>query len=75
MAYGVLLSGNGSDGTLGLKAIKKHGGITFAQNIDASNNEMPQNAINAGVVDYVLSPSQIVEKLIELSILFYKKKH
>ncbi|OOV17338.1 CheR family methyltransferase [Flavobacterium sp. LM4] len=67
LAYGVLLSGNGSDGTLGLKAIKKHGGITFAQDIDAANNEMPQNAINAGVVDYVLSPRQIVEKLIELS--------
>jgi len=67
LAYGVLLSGNGSDGTLGLKAIKKHGGITFAQDHKAANNEMPQNAINAGVVDYVLSPVQIVEKLIELS--------
>lgn len=67
LAYGVLLSGNGSDGTIGLKAIKKHGGITFAQDIEASNKEMPQNAINAGVVDYVLSPSQIVQKLIELS--------
>ncbi|MNQ04789.1 Phytochrome-like protein cph1 [compost metagenome] len=67
LAYGVLLSGNGSDGTLGLKAIKKHGGITFAQNTEASNNEMPQNAINAGVVDYVLSPGQIVQKLIDLS--------
>lgn len=67
LAYGVLLSGNGSDGTIGLKAIKKHGGITFAQDIEAANNEMPQNAINAGVVDYVLSPAQIVEKLIELA--------
>ena len=66
LAYGVLLSGNGSDGTIGLQAIKKHGGITFAQDIEAANNEMPQNAINAGVVDYVLSPAQIVEKLIEL---------
>jgi two-component system CheB/CheR fusion protein len=67
LAYGVLLSGNGSDGTIGLKAIKKHGGITFAQDIEAANNEMPQNAINAGVVDYVLSPAKIVEKLIELT--------
>ncbi|CAA9200445.1 Protein-glutamate methylesterase/protein-glutamine glutaminase [Flavobacterium bizetiae] len=67
LAYGVLLSGNGSDGTIGLKAIKKHGGITFAQDIEAANSEMPQNAINAGVVDYVLSPSQIVAKLIELA--------
>ena len=67
LAYGVLLSGNGSDGTQGLKAIKKHGGITFAQDIEAANNDMPQNAINAGVVDYVLSPVKIVKKLIELS--------
>lgn len=67
LAYGVLLSGNGSDGTIGLKAIKKHGGITFAQDIEAANNEMPQNAINAGVVDYVLSPDQIVAKLLELA--------
>lgn len=66
LACGVLLSGNGSDGTLGLEAIKKHGGVTFAQDIDASNSEMPQSAISAGVVDYILSPVQIVEKLIEL---------
>ena len=67
LAYGVLLSGNGSDGTIGLKAIKKHGGITFAQDFEAANNEMPQNAINSGVVDYILSPAKIVEKLIELT--------
>lgn len=67
LAYGVLLSGNGSDGTIGLRAIKKHGGITLAQGLDASNNEMPQNAINANVVDYVMPPAKIVEKLVEIS--------
>jgi two-component system CheB/CheR fusion protein len=67
LAYGILLSGNGSDGTIGLRAIKKHGGTTFAQDHDAIHNEMPQNAINAGVVDYVMSPIKIVEKLISLS--------
>ncbi|MGO4771227.1 CheR family methyltransferase [Flavobacterium sp. W22_SRS_FK3] len=66
LAYGVLLSGNGSDGTIGLRSIKEHGGITFAQDIAALYNEMPQNAINAGVVDYVLSPLKIVSKLMEL---------
>jgi len=69
LAYGVLLSGNGSDGTIGLGAIKKHGGITFAQDIDALYTEMPQNAINAGVVDYVMTPLKIVEKLIKISKL------
>ncbi|MHC0443203.1 CheR family methyltransferase [Flavobacterium sp. 3-210] len=67
LAYGVLLSGSGSDGTIGLKAIKKHGGTTFAQDTDASYNEMPQNAINAGVVDFVMNPVKIVEKLIKIS--------
>ncbi|KQX00600.1 CheR family methyltransferase [Flavobacterium sp. Root420] len=67
LAYGVLLSGNGSDGTIGLRAIKKHGGITFAQDLDATHNEMPQNAINEGVVDYVMPPAKMIEKLISLS--------
>lgn len=66
LACGVLLSGNGSDGTIGLESIKEHGGVTFAQDMDASYNEMPQNAINAGVVDYVLSPVKIVAKLVEI---------
>lgn len=67
LAYGVLLSGNGSDGTIGLRAIKKNGGITLAQDLDASHNEMPQNAINAGVVDYVMAPAKMAEKLMQLS--------
>ncbi|KVV14798.1 CheR family methyltransferase [Flavobacterium sp. TAB 87] len=66
LAYGVLLSGTGSDGTIGLEVIKKHGGTTFAQDSNASFTEMPQNAINAGVVDYVFPPEKIVAKLIEL---------
>jgi two-component system CheB/CheR fusion protein len=66
LACGVLLSGNGSDGTIGLRAIKKHGGITLAQDFDAPYNEMPQNAIKAGVVDYVMPPAKMVEKLMEL---------
>nr|WP_315258335.1 CheR family methyltransferase [uncultured Flavobacterium sp.] len=66
-AFGVLLSGNGSDGTIGLRAIKKYGGITLAQDLDASHNEMPQNAITAGVVDYVMPTDKMVEKLIQIS--------
>jgi len=67
-AIGVVLSGTGRDGTLGLKAIKQNGGITFAQHLhSAVFNEMPQNAINANVVDYILPPEQIVLQLIEIS--------
>ncbi|MBF4505132.1 PAS domain-containing protein [Flavobacterium sp. JLP] len=67
LAYGILLSGNGSDGTIGLKAIKNHGGVTFAQDSDAAYNEMPQNAINAGVVDYVMPPRKMAEKIMSIS--------
>jgi two-component system CheB/CheR fusion protein len=61
----------GKDGTLGLKAIKQQGGITFAQHHhSASFNEMPQNAINANVVDFILPPEGIVHQLIELGAIF-----
>lgn len=67
-AIGVVLSGTGKDGTLGLKRIKENGGITFAQHYHSANfNEMPQNAINANVVDFILEPEAIVHKLIEIS--------
>jgi len=70
-AIGVVLSGTGTDGTLGLKAINQHGGFTFAQlQQSASHVEMPQSAINADVVDFVLSPGEIIQQLLELSKTF-----
>ena len=71
-SIGVILTGNGSDGTMGLKAIKDNGGITFAQNEDtAEYSSMPQNAIEQGVVDFVLSPRQIPDKILEVVHNFY----
>jgi len=64
---GIILSGNASDGTKGLKAIKKAGGTTFAQDDTAKYKSMPTSAINAGVVDHVLSPEEIAGELIRLS--------
>ena len=59
-AVGVVLSGTGTDGTLGLKAIKENGGISFAQDQQsAAYDGMPQSAIDAGVVDFVLAPEKI----------------
>jgi two-component system CheB/CheR fusion protein len=59
-AIGVVLSGMATDGTLGLKAIKEHGGITFAQDRQsAAFGGMPQSAIDAGVVDFILAPEDI----------------
>jgi two-component system CheB/CheR fusion protein len=63
-AIGVILSGSGSDGTVGLKAIKAKGGVTFAQDPKtAAWQSMPMSAISAGAVDFVLPPSGIAEEL------------
>jgi two-component system CheB/CheR fusion protein len=67
-AIGVVLSGTASDGTLGLKAIKEHGGITFAQDeASAEYGGMPHSAAQAGVVDFILPPEEIPKKLLEVT--------
>jgi two-component system CheB/CheR fusion protein len=63
-AVGIVLSGNGSDGTQGLLAIKASGGITFAQEEkSAKYPAMPGNAITSGCVDFVLPPEAIAREL------------
>ena len=63
-SIGIVLSGTGSDGTEGLKAIKAQGGITFAQTPDSAQyGDMPQNAISAEATDFVLSPDKIALEL------------
>jgi len=67
-AIGVVLSGTGSDGTKGLKAIKDNGGITFAQEPgSAGYSSMPQSAIQAGVVDFILAVETIPQKLLDIT--------
>lgn len=66
-AISVVLTGNGSDGALGVLAIKKHGGIAIAQ--DEATAEffgMPKAAISTGKVDWVLPIEAIASKLIDL---------
>ena len=63
---GVILSGTATDGTLGLKAIKAEGGITFAQDNTAKFTGMPKNAYDSGYADFVLSPEQIAKELAQL---------
>src|SRR5881398_1956573 len=61
---GVLLSGTGSDGTAGLRAIKVAGGLTFAQDEQSAKfAEMPRNAIRSGFVDAVRSPREIAHDI------------
>jgi two-component system CheB/CheR fusion protein len=67
-SIGVVLSGTGSDGSTGCKAIKEAGGIVFAQSeAGAKFSGMPRNAIGAGCVDFVLSPKEIAEKLLQIA--------
>ncbi len=67
-AVAVILSGTGSDGTLGVKAIKLAGGLVLAQDIDsAEHSGMPESAISSGVVDQVLSPEQIPAALVRFA--------
>ena len=66
-AIGVVLSGSGSDGTLGLKAIKEWGGLTIAQGSNGSapqHASMPDTAIAAGTVDLVLPVEHIPARLV-----------
>jgi two-component system CheB/CheR fusion protein len=63
-AIGVILSGTGSDGTLGLEAIKGEGGITFAQEpTSAKYDGMPASAIASGCVDFILAPLAIAKEI------------
>ena len=63
-AVGVILSGTGSDGTLGICEIKAAGGLTFAQDEQSAQHAgMPHSAIASGAVDLVLPPDEIAARL------------
>ncbi|MFA5138537.1 MAG: chemotaxis protein CheB [Elusimicrobiota bacterium] len=63
-AIGVVLSGEGSDGTRGLERIKSQGGVVFAQSEgSAGHPSMPRSAVLSGCVDFVLSPEGIAQEL------------
>jgi len=66
-AYCVVLSGTGSDGTAGLRAVKAAGGVAIAQEaLSAKFSGMPENAAATGLVDFVLEPSRISARLQEI---------
>jgi two-component system chemotaxis response regulator CheB len=66
-AIGVVLTGTGSDGSLGVKAIKGVGGTVIAQDEESSDFfGMPGAAIETGAVDFVLPLDQIAEALASL---------
>jgi two-component system CheB/CheR fusion protein len=70
-AIGVVLSGAATDGTLGLKAIREQGGFTFAQEPETAGAPgMPESAIDAEVVDFILPPEDIPDQLARLAEAF-----
>ena len=74
-SIGVVLSGTGSDGTLGLEAIKAEGGITFAQDNSAKHDSMPSSAVAADCVDQILSPAGIAQELARIAKHPYVARH
>jgi two-component system CheB/CheR fusion protein len=62
----ILFSGSGSDGTLGLRAVKEHGGMAMAQSPEsAKHDSILRSAIATGMVDHVLTPEEMPVKLLE----------
>ncbi|HIJ86436.1 MAG TPA: PAS domain S-box protein [Desulfuromonadales bacterium] len=69
LAICIVLSGTGSDGTMGLRAIKGEGGMAMAQNPESTEYDgMPRSAINTGMVDYVLSAADMPAQLIAYAV-------
>jgi chemotaxis methyl-accepting protein methylase len=66
-AIGIILSGMGSDGTIGFRAIKKNAGLTLVQSPElAKFDSMPRSAINAKLVDIEASAEELPERLLAL---------
>ena len=67
-SIGVILSGGGTDGSLGVEAIKGEGGITFAQDEhSAQHDSMPRSAIASGCIDFILDPEGIARELMRIA--------
>lgn len=65
-AIGIILSGTGTDGTKGIAAIKKNGGVVLIQDpISAGFDGMPNSAISSGYTDLILPPEMMPEELID----------
>jgi two-component system CheB/CheR fusion protein len=60
---GVVLSGVGTDGSLGLAAVRAHGGVTLAQD-DAEQPGMPRSAVAGGFVDHFLPIEELAQQLV-----------
>jgi two-component system, chemotaxis family, CheB/CheR fusion protein len=61
----IILSGNGTDGSLGLRAVKAELGLAIVQDPDSAEyDSMPRSAIETGLVDYILPPEKMAAQLV-----------
>jgi two-component system CheB/CheR fusion protein len=68
-AFAVILSGTGSDGSVGIARIRERGGITLVQHPeDAEYDQMPRAAIATGAVDVILPVAELPERIIAMAL-------
>jgi two-component system CheB/CheR fusion protein len=73
-SIGIILSGMGSDGSLGLKSIKENGGIVLVQDPKSAKfDSMPRNGIKAVIADFIAPANEIPSKLIEFIKIISKR--
>jgi len=66
MSICIILSGTGTEGTLGLKAVKGEDGMVMVQDVkSAAYDGMPASAIATGLADYILPPEKMPDQLIK----------
>ncbi len=71
----IVLSGTGSDGTLGVREIKAEGGMVMSQNPESTEYDgMPRNAIATGLVDYILPPAEMPAQLMTYAAHAFGKR-
>jgi len=77
LAIGIILSGTGSDGTMGARAIKAEGGMVMVQSPESSEYDgMPRSVIETGVADYILPPAEMSTQLVAyVTQTFGKRPH
>lgn len=63
----IIVSGYDCDGAAALCDFKKAGGITIAQDSSARHGSMPESAVETGCIDFILSPEEIAEKILEIT--------
>jgi len=71
----IILSGTGTEGTLGLKSIKGEGGLVMVEDLEsAAYDGMPRSAIATGLADYILTPDKMPQQLINYTKHYLTKE-